>query len=134
DGKLLIDHTEPHTSAEDSGTITLEAGKKYDIKMEFTEGTGDAEARLLWSSESQEREVVPKLRLYPPGASGGSATTQTVPVTHTLNYTYDAVGNRKSEFGEDVQGQPVSHAYAYNDLNQLKTARGYDGGDIGYSY
>jgi RHS repeat-associated protein len=134
DGKLIIDHTAAHTSTEDAGTITLEAGKKYDIKMEFSEGTGDAEARLLWSSDSQEKEVVPKLRLYPPGSPAGSGTTQTAPVTHTLNYTYDAVGNRRSEFGEDIQGQPVSHAYTYNDLNQLKTATGYDGGDIGYSY
>lgn len=133
DGQLLVDNTSPHTSTENSGTITLEAGKKYDIKMEFSEGTGDAEARLLWASESQEKEIIPKLRLYPPGQSG-SGTVPTAPVTRTLNYTYDAVGNRKREFGEDTEGKLVNHAYTYNDLNQLKEAKGFDGGDIRYTY
>ncbi|MDT7780152.1 MAG: hypothetical protein QOC99_2664 [Acidobacteriota bacterium] len=120
DGKLLIDHWTGHVSTEDSGQITLKAGKKYDIKIEFHETTGDAVAKLQWESNHQTKQVVPQSQLYPPAKA--------------LNYTYDAVGNRKTEKGQDINGQPVDHAYDYDDVNRLTTLKGYAGGDITYGY
>lgn len=64
-GQLLIDNFEDHTLTEDSASITLEAGQKYDIKVEYAENTGEAAIKLLWSSESQPKEVIPQNVLYP---------------------------------------------------------------------
>lgn len=65
-GQLLIDHWNNHSVREDSGSIALVAGQRYDIRLEYYENGGDAVARLLWSSPSQSRVVIPQQRLYPP--------------------------------------------------------------------
>jgi hypothetical protein len=62
----LIDNWTGHSPTENSGTITLTAGQKYDIKMEYYEGGVTAVAKLLWSSPSQAKEVIPQSRLYSP--------------------------------------------------------------------
>jgi RHS repeat-associated protein len=120
DGKLLVDHWVSHEAAEDSGLVTLQAGKKYEIKIEFREGSGDAAARLQWESNSQAKQVIPQSQLYPPAKA--------------LDYTYDAAGNRKTEKGRDVNDQAVERSYDYDDLNRLTAARGYQGGEITYGY
>jgi RHS repeat-associated protein len=126
DGQLIIDNWNNQTPAESTGTIALEAGRKYDIKLEIADQTGDAGAKLLWSSATQTKEVIPQSRLTTPpvaNASGSSA-----------RYTYDAVGNRKTEIGTDFGGAPINHSYEYDDLNRLTNANGYAGGDLTYEY
>ena len=49
-----------HALTENSGTIALTAGQRYDIRMEFYENGGLATARLLWSSPSTPKAVVPR--------------------------------------------------------------------------
>lgn len=58
--KWLDDYDQTYT-----GTIKLEAGKKYPIVFEYYEDGGGANTRLEWSSSSQPQEVVPSGRLYP---------------------------------------------------------------------
>jgi GH43 family beta-xylosidase len=57
---------------EDSGTIALTAGQKYDIKLEFAQSAANASAKLLWSSSSVAKQVIPQTSLYsaPLGLSG----------------------------------------------------------------
>ncbi len=45
-------------------SVPLEAGKRYDLKMEFREGDGSASVRLGWSSPSQGKELIPASRLF----------------------------------------------------------------------
>ena len=53
DGKLVIDNWTDHGSTLDSTRrIRLEAGKTYDIKLEFYQAGGGAETRLLWTLPS----------------------------------------------------------------------------------
>jgi hypothetical protein len=47
-----------------SGTIQLEAGEKYKIKIEYFEDTGDASCVFEWESKSQPRQIVPQSQLY----------------------------------------------------------------------
>jgi len=47
-----------------SGKITLEAGIKYDITIEYREETGNASCLLEWESLSQLRQIVPFTQLY----------------------------------------------------------------------
>jgi glucose/arabinose dehydrogenase len=65
DGQLVIDHWEKHTVAEDEGTIALEPGRRYTIRLDHWEEKGPAVMKLLWSSPSQPKEVVPQSQLYP---------------------------------------------------------------------
>lgn len=67
DGELVIDDWTAHTARTSTGTKPLEAGKWYDIRIEYFEKTGQAEVNLQWSSEGQTGEgqfaVVPSLNL-----------------------------------------------------------------------
>jgi hypothetical protein len=72
-GTLLIDNTPKKGLVENSGTISLKAGGRYDLVMEYAEDKGNAVARLLWSSTSQPKGVIPQARLYAAPAAGGAA-------------------------------------------------------------
>jgi hypothetical protein len=68
-GVQLIDNWTDHAPVEDSGTITLSAGQKYSITMEYYENGGGAIAQLSWSSASQAKEIIPSSQLFPPAGS-----------------------------------------------------------------
>jgi GH43 family beta-xylosidase len=50
---------------EANGSITLTGGQKYDLKIDYTKPIYDTHCKLEWSSASQNRQVVPQIRLYP---------------------------------------------------------------------
>jgi hypothetical protein len=70
DGKQVINNWTDHSETEDSGTIALQVGKSASVKMEYYEGGGDAVAKLLWSSSSQPKQVIPKEQLSTDSGSG----------------------------------------------------------------
>jgi Tol biopolymer transport system component len=49
-----------------SGSITLAAGVKYDVTLEYYENTGAAQVNLEWQSARQTRQVIPRTQLYAP--------------------------------------------------------------------
>jgi hypothetical protein len=53
-----------HSVADTSGTITLNAGVKYTIKMEYYEGPVDAVAQLYWAGPGIATQIVPQKYLY----------------------------------------------------------------------
>lgn len=63
-GKLLIDDWSDHAPTEDRGTIQLERGKRYDIKLEYYNGGGGAECHLSWSTPASPKVLVPQTQLY----------------------------------------------------------------------
>jgi hypothetical protein len=64
-GKRVVDNWAEHSATEDSGTIELQGGRKYSIKLEYYNKSGAATVSLMWSSSSQAKQVIPKRRLYP---------------------------------------------------------------------
>lgn len=58
-GQWVIGNWTTHTQTVNSGTITLQAGQQYDIKLEYFKNTGSAIVKLEWQSASQAREIVP---------------------------------------------------------------------------
>ena len=48
-----------------SGSITLKAGVKYPIVMEYFQNTGGASAQLFWSSSSVAKQIVPDSATFP---------------------------------------------------------------------
>ncbi|HEV2393688.1 MAG TPA: DUF1800 family protein [Verrucomicrobiae bacterium] len=63
--QLIIDHWVPQGASDSIGTITLQAGVRYDIRMDYFQGGGNAAAHLYWYSPSQPKQVIPSERLYP---------------------------------------------------------------------
>ncbi|MFI7612352.1 PA14 domain-containing protein [Nonomuraea terrae] len=60
DGRLIIDHWVDDWDVEQTGEpIALEAGRKYDVKVEYFEHHGGAHLRLRWQSPSVPKAVVP---------------------------------------------------------------------------
>ncbi|WP_343670119.1 PA14 domain-containing protein [Chitinophaga sp.] len=72
-GQLVVDKWLDDAGIEYSGSITLTAGQKYDIRLDYFENNGDANAKLEWSSASQIREVIPKNQLYSTAAAAVAA-------------------------------------------------------------
>ena len=68
---LLVDKWQDMAPHKFSGTIALEAGEKYSIKMEYYENAIGAVAKLRWSSASQTYQIIPKTQLYPATVSSG---------------------------------------------------------------
>ncbi len=62
----LIDDWTVHGPTELTGSIKLEAGKKYPIKLEYYDWQYGASIQLLWSSANQSKEVIPQKQLYDP--------------------------------------------------------------------
>jgi glucan endo-1,3-alpha-glucosidase len=63
-GQEIINNWTDHAPTENSGSISLAAGQKYDIKMEYYENGGGAVAMLSWSSKTQAKQIIPKSQLY----------------------------------------------------------------------
>ena len=74
DEQLVIDSWMDQAPTERSGTVNLNAGQRHVIRIEYYENGGRAVARLLWSSSSQAKEVVPAGYLFPPGATNSVPT------------------------------------------------------------
>jgi hypothetical protein len=57
-GQLLIDNWTAHSQAEDKGTISLRAGKNYDLKLEYFQAGGNAMLQLSWKPPGLPRSIV----------------------------------------------------------------------------
>jgi glucose/arabinose dehydrogenase len=98
-GTRIVNNWTNHGTTENQGTIALTAGQRYDVRMEFYEDTGNATARLLWSSASTPKAVVPSPRLF---TQAGTSTAirvnfQTTSAAVPSGYLKDAglaYGNR----------------------------------------
>lgn len=65
DGQVVIDDwTIQRGRKGKSGSISLQAGVKYPIEVEFFENSGGAAMQLYWSSPSQGEQIVPESQLY----------------------------------------------------------------------
>ncbi len=73
DGKQLVDNWTGHGAVEDAGTVKLEAGKRYDLKLEWFQGGGGAQIQLLWTPPGKERGIIPTSALF----TTADATTAT---------------------------------------------------------
>ncbi len=97
DDQLLIDAWYDQVATSHSGTITLSAGRRYRLKMEYYERGGLAVARLLWASPSQAQELIPKQRLHHTHYSTASA--ERPPATFSLQQNYPNPFSAESVFG-----------------------------------
>src|SRR5262245_22613958 len=76
--QLAIDRwqssSEPYTR---SALVELKADAKADIRVEYYNGGGNASIRLLWSSASTPKQIIPQKYLYPEAATNRPTQTDT---------------------------------------------------------
>lgn len=72
--QLIVDRWPGGGATDRVGSIDLQAGVLYDIRMDYSEATGSAEARLYWHSDDQAKQIIPMNRLFPTN-SGKPAIT-----------------------------------------------------------
>ena len=65
DDKLVVDDWTDHPARVSQGTITLQGGHRYAVKLEYHDPAGAASLRLLWSAPGIPRQVVPVTQLFP---------------------------------------------------------------------
>ncbi len=99
-GQQLINQWWQVAEPSTKGTaITLTAGTKYDIAMEYKSEGYDSVSRLLWSSPSQRREAVSPYRLYSPPISTDTVSNLSAPAavvqgaTAQLSVNYTTTSN-----------------------------------------
>ncbi len=63
-GQLVIDSWVYQAPTWHYGTIDLEAGKQYDIKIDFFQGYGGSTLQFYWGAKGLPWQVVPKSQLY----------------------------------------------------------------------
>jgi uncharacterized protein (DUF1800 family) len=96
--QLVVDNWTAHGLADSIGTIPLQGGIRYDIKMEYFQQTGSAGAHLYWYSPSQSKQIIPSSRLY-------STNSTSVPSVVTSPLT--AVAFVGQAFSYTVSGSDV---------------------------
>ncbi len=83
-GQQIINGWSDHSARDDTGTITLVAGQKYDIVLDYYENTYDATMALSWASASQTKQIVPRQYLYPPAPAVPDTLAPSPPSTLAL--------------------------------------------------
>jgi hypothetical protein len=111
DGQQLVNNWTDHAATENSGSITLGAGQKYAIKMEYYEHASGATARLLWSSACETKAAIPTSQLYP-AASGGDAAV----------YGFEGTSQSWSTSGGMLTGVASSTDRAFAGTSSLKVS------------
>lgn len=64
-GQSLINDWNGHAPTWQQGSIYLTGGQRYDIKIDFADFGGQAQAQLYWEYPGQGLQFVPSCRLYP---------------------------------------------------------------------
>ena len=74
EGETVVDNWTDHGPTDNSGTITLEAGRRYDIALDYYENSGGATIRLSWRPPGQSSStVVPSSNLLFSGGKDHAA-------------------------------------------------------------
>jgi hypothetical protein len=95
-GQKLIDNWTDHAATYDVASISLTAGQKYNVKMEFYEKGGNAVSRLQWRRPGTNSFVtVPSTQLFTP--SNNRAPTD-VTISNTLSLTGQPIGTPVGRF------------------------------------
>ena len=103
----VLNHWLPQGATDSIGSISLQAGVRYNIRMEYFNVGGAATAQLSWYSPSQPKQLIPTARLYP-AASTPAAAAVTSPLS--------AVGFLGQTFSYTVSGANTPNAYTVTNL------------------
>lgn len=128
--QLIIDKWIGDWDVEYTGTIDLEAGKKYDIKLEYYEEVGGSNIRFRWSSPSQIKQIIPQasffsnslpaVALSAPLANASYNKTETVTLSATASNPLGAILRVEFYDGSTLLGADTEAPYNYSWQNMNK--------------
>ncbi|MBZ0281796.1 MAG: hypothetical protein K8L97_13740 [Anaerolineae bacterium] len=98
--QLIIDDWQVQGTTINTGTITLNANQFYDIRMEYFEDAGYADAQLSWGSPSQTGEIIPASQLYPAQSTEPTVTPSITPTVYVSPTSTPTNGNGTGLLGE----------------------------------
>jgi uncharacterized protein (DUF1800 family) len=110
--QLLIDKWQSQGATDWTNAITLQANTRYNIKLEYLQTGGKAQAQLSWYSASQSKQVIPSNRLYPTNSVTGGSTNAPSVITSPLT----AVGFVGQPFSFTVTGANTPLRFAATNL------------------
>lgn len=118
-GQQLINNWTNHGTTENSGSITLSAGQKYDVKLEYYDATGGATMRLSWSSSCEPKAAVPAAQLYPAALTSGDMAA----------YNFESSAQAWASAGSAISSVARSTDRAFAGAASLKVTFGSTSGD-----
>ncbi|HWY30184.1 MAG TPA: PA14 domain-containing protein, partial [Candidatus Acidoferrum sp.] len=83
--QLLIDKWQAQGLTDWTNAIILQAGARYDIRLDYLQAGGAAQAHLYWYSADQSRQIIPTTSLYPTNAFVSGASNAPAVVTSALS-------------------------------------------------
>ena len=83
--QLLITNWQSQNLTDRTNAIALQAGTRYDFKLEYLQAGGAGQAHLYWFSPSQPEEIIPNTSLYPTNSFGTGSSNAPAVVTSALN-------------------------------------------------
>ncbi len=108
-GQLLVDEWVTESPTTYPASIELNAQQLYNIRMDYFQGNGGAEAMLAWSSPSTPQAIIPQTQLYP-----YTNPPPTVLLTNPTNgSTYTASASVTISADADAPYNPVSQVNFY---------------------
>jgi len=137
--QLVIDDWNIHGLEESEATLNLVAGQKYLIRVEYFEYDGAAAVKLLWSSSSTLKQIIPQSQLHPvPTDSDGNGLPDAWEVAWFGQIGVDAQGDPDDDGLSNVeewenQGDPNSPLMQGLPSGWFQGAVGLSRGDAGYS-
>jgi uncharacterized protein (DUF1800 family) len=112
-GQLVI-NSWYYTGADRIGSIALQAGVMYDIRLDYYQATASDLVNLYWYSSDQPRQIIPSTRLYPntstpapPAITSPATAIGFVNQPFSFNVTASTSGGAPATFGLDASSGPL---------------------------
>jgi hypothetical protein len=83
--QLLISKWQTQGATDWTNGIMLQAGTRYDLRLEYLQRGSSASAILSWFSPSLPKEIIPSSCLYPTNSTGAGSSNAPSAVTSALN-------------------------------------------------
>ncbi len=110
--QLLIDKWQKQSVTDWTNAIPLQAGARYDLKLEYLQTNGAAQAHLSWYSASQPEQIIPSTSLYP----SNSAVSQSSNAPSVVTSSLSAVAFLGQPFSYTVTGANTPRGFTANGL------------------
>ncbi|HEY1788944.1 MAG TPA: DUF1800 family protein [Verrucomicrobiae bacterium] len=83
--QLLINKWQKQTLTDWTNVIALQSGTRYNIRLDYLQTNGVAQAHLYWYSPTQAREIIPNSSLYPTNGFVSGTSNAPASITSALN-------------------------------------------------